>query len=100
VVQTKVSNVEVDLQSLFGLHVTCRIRGRYWSAKIDDISLKPPDGTEPHVLVQQVKYIWFGFLALDKQCCRKMRLYTLRSSPTGAEVFGDWTPCSCRAEDR
>jgi hypothetical protein len=51
--------MEVDLQSLFGPHVTlcaqlyslaetpqaplprigARIRGRYWSAKIDDISL-------------------------------------------------------------
>ncbi len=56
-------NMEVELQSLFGLHVTwCAqpyslaeapqsppppafgldIRGRYWSAKIDDISLYPP----------------------------------------------------------
>jgi hypothetical protein len=54
--------MELDLQSLFGLHVhSCthylilqlppsplpriwaHIRGRYWSAKIDDISLKPPD---------------------------------------------------------
>jgi len=62
-------NMEVDLQSLFGLHVTSyavvligwdpatpapfpriwtRItRGRYWSAKIDDISLWPPGGTVP-----------------------------------------------------
>ncbi len=38
-----------------------------------------------------------GFLALVKQCCRKMRLYTLCSSPTGADVFGDWTPSSCRS---
>ncbi len=53
-------NMELDRQSLFGLHVygcthwlrplkqtpTCRIwahiRGRYWSAKIDDISLRSP----------------------------------------------------------
>jgi hypothetical protein len=56
-------SMEIDLQSLFGLHVTSctqlyslakspelpfspriwtRIRGRYWSAKIDDISLEPP----------------------------------------------------------
>jgi hypothetical protein len=52
--------MELDLQSLFGLHVySCthwlrprnhapptpiwaHIRGRYWSAKIDDISLWPP----------------------------------------------------------
>jgi hypothetical protein len=53
--------MELDLQSLFGLHVhSCthwlrhrnppppfpriwtHIRGRYWSAKIDDISLRPP----------------------------------------------------------
>ncbi len=49
--------MELDLQSLFGLHVhscTHRLRplssptpsfgliGRYWSAKIDDISLWPP----------------------------------------------------------
>ncbi len=50
-------NVELDLQSLFGLHVHCaqlyslaetpqlpphiwaHIQGCYWSAKIDDISL-------------------------------------------------------------
>jgi hypothetical protein len=48
-------NIELDLQSLFGLHVhSCThwlkhrnlppppfvlIRGRFWSAKIDDISL-------------------------------------------------------------
>ncbi len=46
-------NIELDLQSLFGLHVCtavligwdpfpriwAHIRGRYWSAKIDDISL-------------------------------------------------------------
>jgi hypothetical protein len=51
-------NMKLDLQSLFGLHVHCAqlyslaetphpppprlwayIRGRYWSAKIDDISL-------------------------------------------------------------
>jgi hypothetical protein len=49
-------NMELDLQSIFGLHVhSCthwlrprnsrppriwaRIQGRYWSAKIDDISL-------------------------------------------------------------
>jgi hypothetical protein len=62
-VDTKGLNMEVDLQSLFGLHVTlCEqlyslsetpqlppppafgllLRGRYWSAKIDDISLSPP----------------------------------------------------------
>jgi hypothetical protein len=51
-------NMELDLQSLFGLQVfSCthwlrprnslsliwaHIRGRYWSAKIDDISLWPP----------------------------------------------------------
>jgi hypothetical protein len=56
-------NMEIDLQSLYGLHVhSCthwlrprnppypppppgiwaHIRGRYWSAKIDDISLWPP----------------------------------------------------------
>ncbi len=54
-------NMELDRQSLFGLHVhSCiligwdpatppppppiwsHIRGRYWSAKIDDISLWPP----------------------------------------------------------
>jgi hypothetical protein len=51
--------MEFDLQSLFGLLCTavligrdpatppspriwCHIRGRYWSAKIDDFSLKPP----------------------------------------------------------
>ncbi len=53
--------MELDLQSLFGLHVhSCthwlrprnspppspriwaHIRRRYWSAKIDDISLQPP----------------------------------------------------------
>ncbi len=51
--------MDSDLQSLFGLHVhSCthlaetpqppsprnwaHIRGRYWSAKIDDISLWPP----------------------------------------------------------
>jgi hypothetical protein len=52
------SNMELDLKSLFGLHVhSCtwyslaetpqhpppriwaHIRGRYWSAKVDDISL-------------------------------------------------------------
>jgi hypothetical protein len=40
-------NMELDLQSLFGLHVhSCSSpliwahkRGRFWSAKIDDISL-------------------------------------------------------------
>ncbi len=46
-------NMELDLQSFFGLHVHSKaetpqtpppriwaqIRGRYWSAKIDDISL-------------------------------------------------------------
>ncbi len=59
-------NVELDFQSLFGLHVQCLctavligwgpattprpriwahilVRGRYWSAKIDDISLWPPE---------------------------------------------------------
>ncbi len=54
-------NMELDFQSVFGLHVhSCthwlrprnpppspriwaHIRGRYWSAKIDDISLWPPD---------------------------------------------------------
>ncbi len=59
-------NMELDIQSLFGLHVySCthwlrpcnsppsspriwaHIRGRNWSAKVDDISLKPPGhGTE------------------------------------------------------
>jgi hypothetical protein len=49
--------MELDLQSLFGLHVhsytywlrprnppplPIHIQGRYWSAKIDDISLCPP----------------------------------------------------------
>jgi hypothetical protein len=44
-------NMELDLQSLFGLHtlaetpqsppprIWAHIRGHYWSAKIDDISL-------------------------------------------------------------
>jgi hypothetical protein len=37
-------NMELDLESLFGLHVPppriwAHIRGHYWSAKIDDISL-------------------------------------------------------------
>ncbi len=61
-------NMEVDLQSLFGLHIPwcaqlyslaetpqlpssprirTRIRGRYWSAKIDDISLQPPERDQP-----------------------------------------------------
>jgi hypothetical protein len=51
--------MELDLQSLFGLHVhSCiywlteaphpsriwaHIQGRYWLAKTDDISLRPPD---------------------------------------------------------
>jgi hypothetical protein len=54
-------NMELDLQSLFGLHghscthwlrprnppplsphIWAHIRGRYWSAKIDDMSLGPP----------------------------------------------------------
>jgi hypothetical protein len=52
--------MELDLQSLFGLHVhSCthwlrprnppppafwaHIRGRYWSAKIDDTSLRLPE---------------------------------------------------------
>jgi hypothetical protein len=55
--------MELDLQSLFGLHVHlctnwlrprnpspshriwAHILGRYWSAKIDDISLRPPSST-------------------------------------------------------
>jgi hypothetical protein len=60
-------NVELDLQSSLGLHVhSCthrlrprnrlppciwaHIRGRHWSAKIDDISLCPPvlHITPPH----------------------------------------------------
>jgi hypothetical protein len=56
-------SMELDLQSLFGLHVHtaqlyslaetpqptppricwAHIRGRYWSAKKDDISLRPTD---------------------------------------------------------
>ncbi len=54
-------NMELDLQTVFGLHVhSCthrlrppppphrtHIRVRYWSAKIDDISLWPP-GSIPH----------------------------------------------------
>jgi hypothetical protein len=53
--------MELDLQSLFGLHIVhscthwqrprnspplhiwAHIKGRYWSAKIEDISLKPPE---------------------------------------------------------
>jgi hypothetical protein len=34
-------NMELDLQSIFGLyvHIWAQIRERYWSAKIDDISV-------------------------------------------------------------
>ncbi len=57
-------NMELDLQSFFGLHVqSCmysvaktpqcpfpriwaHVRGRYCSAKIDDISLRPPGPTK------------------------------------------------------
>ncbi len=53
--------MELDLQSLFGLHVLCaqmrprtpppriraHIRECYWSAKTDDISVLPPDLKEP-----------------------------------------------------
>jgi hypothetical protein len=65
-------NMELDLQSLFGLHVQfvhrctywlrppatsppciwAQIRGRYWSAKIDDIFLWPPG--EPKLCKQCV----------------------------------------------
>ncbi len=64
-------NMELDLQSLFGLHVhSCthllrsrtpsppriwaHIRGRWWSAKIDDISLCPPD--EKDTILVQFEY--------------------------------------------
>ncbi len=54
-------NMDLDLQSLFGLHmhslresrprppprIWAHIRGRYWSAKIDDISLLPPGLNKP-----------------------------------------------------
>ncbi len=53
---------DLNLQNLFGLHVHCctqwlvrpptpiwaHIRGRYWSAKIDDISLWPPSPRLPY----------------------------------------------------
>ncbi len=55
-------NMEFDLQSLFGEHscahwlrphtpIWTHIRGRCWSAKIDDISLCPPYGKDT-ILVQ------------------------------------------------
>jgi hypothetical protein len=63
--------MELDLQSLFGLHVLeqqyslaetpyppppriwAHIKGHYWSAKIDDISLRPP-ASYPPVSMQQL----------------------------------------------
>jgi hypothetical protein len=70
--------MELDLQSLFGLHVhSCthccdpatslpriwaHIRGRYWSAKIDDISLWPPDLFLTRCLANHFLSYW-AFLA-------------------------------------
>ncbi len=74
--------MELDLQSLFGLYVhSCthwlrteippppspriwaHIRGRYWSAKIDDISSWQPDDTEqalPHSQHHDANFVSFG----------------------------------------
>jgi hypothetical protein len=65
-------NMEFDLQSLFGRHVqSCthwmmrprnpppriwaRIRGRYWSAKIEDRSLRPPESLRTNRQYAEVK---------------------------------------------
>ncbi len=72
--------MEFDLRSLFGLHVHCTavlidwnhatppphlgsytVRRRYWSAKIDDISLRPPD-IGARALVN-INFIWIYYIA-------------------------------------
>ncbi len=48
-------NMELDLQSLLGSMYTA-VRGRYWSAKIDDISLLPPASQD---LAGQMRTLYF-----------------------------------------
>ncbi len=87
-------NMELDLQSLFGLHVhSCthrlrpripppriwaRIPGRYWSAKIDDISLWPPIVTQEDGIIFPILYLSYLFaksweeLIFEKNCWSKL----------------------------
>ncbi len=98
--------MEVDLQSLFGLHVTCcaqlyslaetphppgpppppsprigtPIRGRYWSAKIDDISL------QPHGLIPTNCTMVVQFLSIDNLQQQLIRLRDLTESDAGCTI--------------
>ncbi len=62
--------MELDFQSLFGLlcslaetlqlhpspRIWAYIRGRYWSTKKDDISLKPPSSLGRYVFGSEISY--------------------------------------------
>ena len=77
--------MELDLRSLFGLLCTAvligivllppfpriwaRIRGRYWSAKIDDISLLPPGYWSEMILSYQLKLLEIHIVETESKAC-------------------------------
>ncbi len=99
-------NMELGLQSLFGLHVhSCThwlrprhtpypptpsiwalIRGRYWSAKLDDISLWPPVYTVHKKIQNFLDSFGSTLKTLDYEVVR-LKGYTSRSQPMA---------CKCR----
>ncbi len=88
-----VLNIELDLQSLFGIHlhsfthwlrphkhppsIWAQIRGRYWSANIDDISLWPPVCTVLDCTHSLISYLFTTAYTLWKAVPGDWRFFLL-----------------------